>query len=325
MKLGLKGTFTLTVRKEDGSVRETLTFDNLITNTGMDRIAGPAETTFTGHALYNYCILSTNNTAPVVTDTTMGGTTVSTTAASSVYPDDNVTSGSPNYIVTMRKGWRFNPGVATGTWASIGMGFSTGSLLFCKTLIRSEGIPTTITILPTESLDIRYDLTVTPVTTDSSGTVTINGTVYNWTARIWAAGDMISFVRRGDSIGTTSYGYTGTLLGGGTIALGAITAGGLATDTSPPQTGYTSRFASLGNSSPSTKTFGTYVSGTYQRDITFTWSSSHVASGGVVSVNGATIAPGGPCPPYQFIFSPAIPKGTTEELSLTFRVSWTRL
>jgi hypothetical protein len=326
MKLGIKGTFTLTVRDADGNVKRELKFDNLITNNGMDRIAGnPASGAVSPLDLWNRVVLSTNSTAPAVTDTAMGGTTINSSTSSPVYNNDIASSGSPNYIFTWRAGYKFNTGTATGTWASIGLEFATGSVLFCKTLIRSGGTPTTLTILASESLDIRYDFTVTPVITDSSGTVTINGTVHNWTARTWALGDSFAATALNKSVGFAIYGYTGSIMGGGTIALGSITAGSLGSTNSPPQSGYTAMFLSGGNADPTNRTWTTYTSGSYTRTMTLTWGSTHVASGGVVTVNGATVRMGGICPPYQFIFSPAIPKGPTEELSLTFTVTWVRL
>lgn len=328
MKLGIKGTFTMTVRNADGSVKQELKFDNLITNTGMDRIAGNPVSgdVFSGtQALWSRLVLSTNSATPAVTDTVMGGTVVSTSSGSPLYSTESVSSGSPNYIVTWRTGWKFSTGSATGTWSSIGLEVASGSLLFCKTLIKSGGTPTTLTILATESLDIRYDLTIVPVLTDSSGTVTINGTVHNWTGRVWAISDAFGATNIGQSLGVSKYSYYGCLMGGGTIALGAITAGGLSSGTSPPQTGYTSLFVAGGNSDPSSRTWGAYTSGSYSRTITYTWGSTVVASGGVVTVNGVAVRMGGLCPPYQFVFSPAIPKGITEELSLTFTVTWVRL
>lgn len=326
MKLGLKGTFTMTVRNADGSVKEEIKFDNLITDAGMNRIAGSTGAgAVSAHDLWSMVVLSTNAAAPAVTDTSMGGTTVSTSSSSPVYGNTVVSSGSPNYIHTWQSGWKFSTGSATGTWASIGLQFATGPVLFCKTLIRSGGVPTTLTILATESLDIRYDLTVTPVLTDTTGTVVINGTTHNWTARVWGVNDSVGATNFNKSIGQSSYGYHGALMGGGTTALGAVTAGALSTGNSPPQTGYASLFLSGGNSEPSSRTWSAYVSGSFSRTLTFTWGSTFVASGGVVSVNGATARMGGICPPYQFVFSPAIPKGPTEELSLTFTVTWVRL
>lgn len=324
MKLGLKGTFTLTVRRADGSVKQTLQFDNLITNGGMDRIAGPAGTTYTSHDLYNRLLLSTNATTPAVTDTVMGGTTISTSSTSATYPNSEVSSGSPNYVITWQNGWSFAIGAATGTWSSIGMDIS-GGPLFCKTLIKSAGTPTTLVILATESLDIRYDLTITPVLTDSSGSVTINGTSIGWTARVWSVNDAFGVTNRNKSLGADKYGYKGSLHGGGTIALGATTGGSLSNNTSPPQSGFTQSFASGGNRDPNNSSFGTYTSGSYSRTITHSWGAAYVAGGGVVSVNGCTVRPGGICPPYQMIFSPAIPKSVSEELSLTFTVTWVRM
>lgn len=325
MRLGLKGTFTMTVRRADGTVKHEVQFDNLITNGGMNRMAGVSGTgAMASLELWNRLVLSTNATTPAVTDTVMGGTTVVTSNSSATYSNTVVNSGNPNYIFTWQNGFQFPAGTATGTWASIGLEHTTGPVLFCKTLIKASGTPTTLTILASESLDIRYDLTISPILTDTTGTVTINGTVHNWTARPWAAGDAFGGTRRGWSIGDATYGYRGSLMGGGTIALGAITGGSTSSGNSPPQTGYTTLFQSGGNSDPSSTAFAAYITDSHQRSFTMTWSAAYTA-GAVTSVNGCTVRPGGLCLPYQFIFSPAISKTAADQLSLTFTVSWVRL
>lgn len=326
MRLGLKGTFTMTVRRADGTVKQEVKFDNLITNGGMNRMAGVSGTgAMQSLELWSRLVLSTNATTPAVTDTTMGGTTVVTSTTSATYPNTVTNSGDPNYIFTWQNGFQFPAGTATGTWASIGLEQATGPVLFCKTLIKASGTPTTLTILASESLDIRYDLTISPLLTDSTGTVTINGTAHNWTARPWAAGDAFGATRRGRSIGDDTYGYRGSLMGGGTIALGPVTGGSTSSGNSPPQTGYTSLFTTGGNSDPSSTAFSAYITDSFQRAFTMTWGAAHTATGGVVSVNGCTVRPGGLCLPYQFIFSPAISKTVADQLSLTFTVSWVRI
>ena len=326
MKLGLQGEFTVTIRRADGSVRNELKFKNLITNNGMDRIAGPVGTSYDWHVLWDRCVLSTNNTTPAVTDTAMGGGTTSTTTLSPFYNTEKVSSGAPNYIITWRNGFQFPAGTATGTWASIGLLVTSGSVLFCKTLIKSGGIPTTITILATESLDIRYDLTITPVLTDASGTVTINGTSHNWTCRPFAISDAFAVTEQRVSIGNAVYNLKGALMGGGTIALGAITGGALSANNNAPQTGFTAYFGNGSNLDPETASMSVYSNGSYTRSLTYNWSAAIVATNpAVTSVNGCTIRPGGISPPYQFIFSPPISKTVADALSLTFTVTWARL
>lgn len=321
MKIGVEGYFTITVRRADGSIRKQLKFKNLITNSGMDRIAGAAGAgAAAGQDLWNTLALSTNSTAPSVTDSAMGGTSITTSTSSPVYPNGSVSDGASTYQIRMRAGFKFATGVATGTWSSVGLLFT--STLFCRTLIRAAGVPTSLTITATESLDIQYELRILPTLTDVTGSVTINGTSYSFTGRVYAINDAFAAVRYNKSIGEATYGYYGALLYGPSIALGATTAGGLSSETSPPHTGVTQEFQAGGNRGPDSMTFAAYTSGSYTRNITYVWASTKTAAAGLV--NGLWVRVGGVIPPYQFVFSTAIPKGAAEQLSLTFTVTWTR-
>lgn len=69
--LKLKGTYKFTIKDVAGKVRDTFEVENLVTNAGFAEIAAligaigsPTE--------FTYMAVGTDNTAPVVTDTTLG-------------------------------------------------------------------------------------------------------------------------------------------------------------------------------------------------------------------------------------------------------------
>ena len=65
----LKGTFTFEIKDVNGKVRDTWSFDNLVTNAGFAQLAllaGDASAT-----PFTYIAVGTSSTAPAVTDTTL--------------------------------------------------------------------------------------------------------------------------------------------------------------------------------------------------------------------------------------------------------------
>lgn len=174
MKMGLKGRYTITVRKAaDESVVRELAFDNLITDSGLNRWGSGAVGT--------ECRVGSGTTAPSVSDNALASQVAVTSTAA---PDNTYTyahNATGNGSITVSRAFRFNAGVAAGTLAEVGIGWATG--LFSRALIvDGGGTPTTITILSDEILDVRYTLQVN-MPADVTGSVSIGGTSYSYTIR----------------------------------------------------------------------------------------------------------------------------------------------
>jgi hypothetical protein len=319
MKVAVSGAFTITVRNADGSVKQTLEFENTIVDSGMNALAGtPGAVTPTFIQLWTRLVLSTNSTAPSTTDTVMGGSTANSTSSSSTYPNSTVTDGSPTYQFRRRAGFFFAAGTATGTWSSVGLENAFGPVLFCRTLIKVAGIPTTLTVLASESLDIQYEFRILPTLTDASGSVVINGTSYPYTSRVYGMG-FTNAIDGDGSFGSPGTSFNGVLHYGPSIGLGTVTSSG---PTGTPFTGVTQTLTGPSGPQPTTRTFGVYTLGSFTRNITFVWSNTVTSA--ALLVNGVQMMPGGCIPPTQFVFSTPIPKGVAEQLSLTFTLTWTR-
>lgn len=324
MKIKLKGTFLFTVKREDGSIREELEFDNLITDVGMNAIAGPTgagSIPVSQVATFNSVVLSTNTTPPLVSDTAMGGTTVSSVTGSPVYgAGSGQALASPTWGGLRHTGFKFNAGEATGTWSSVGLVLVAGTKLFCRTLIRAGGVPTSLTILASESLDIRYTLSIVPSLVDVSGSFLVNGTTINYVGRPsgLATSDMFNYA----NYALPYCGYSrGSLLAGASMALGPYSTSISSDPIDVPQTGVTGFFGTTGNYHP-TITATAYVAGSFTRQLTYTWNNTQANASAIAK--GCVINPGGPMIPYQFVFTPGIPKSATENLSLTLQVTWSR-
>jgi hypothetical protein len=152
-------------------------FPNLITNAGLDLLGTTGLTYVT-----TYCRVGSGNTAPANTDTAL----VSQVAASNTVQGAAVTgvNRSGAFYSFRRSTIRFTAGTATGTLAEVGVSATVSGSLFSRALILDGGgSPTTITVLADEVLDVTYELRVYPTLTDATGTVTIAGVTYDWTAR----------------------------------------------------------------------------------------------------------------------------------------------
>lgn len=296
---GLKGEFQLTILRADRSVKWRSAFmPNLITDICLDRIGAAA-------GIGSFCRIGTGTTAPAFTDTALQSQSAST---SNVINQSTVNAGAPNYETTHTAVFEFALGTVVGNMAEVGIGWSasTASTLATRArILDGGGSPTTITVLVTEILQVTYRLTGYPALTDATGTVTISGTVYNYTARLYSAasvsgvsmfGAMVSVVANGPQ------GFTG--------ALGSITSGGPAGTSANLTTG----------------ALQAYTAGTYYRDYTI---SAAIAvgnlAGGIKSIICGVAGSGGATfVRTQIEFSPNIPKTSTNVLNMTLRQAWAR-
>src|SRR5690606_8917143 len=109
-------------------------------------------------------------------------------ASSNTVPSNTAgtTSAAP-YYTWMRKTFRFAAGVATGNLSEVGISWLTTGALFSRALILdSGGLPTTITVLADEVVDVTYEFRIMAKTDDETGSVTFTGSIggtYDWTMR----------------------------------------------------------------------------------------------------------------------------------------------
>lgn len=305
----LEGRYKVQVVRPDGSVRQEVEFDNLITNTGLDFIANPPSFPAVGGSgrnVFGYCYLGTGTTTPAYTDTKLGafGTAQSINGQTS-YTDTYV-AGSPTiwqYAITIT----FSAGVATGTWSEIGVGpvgaatattEPTGAYLFSHALIvDGVGSPTTISVLSSEQLVVVYTLQLYITNTDVTYTpFLINTTSTSGTLRPSSINSVNSVLPTTGVINQTTFSiYSGA-------TLGSIT--GVPTGTS------------LGSNN---STAGSYIPGTY----TITQSATWPASGSLVGTWNSLVSNSN-MGNYQFTVSPAIVIGAGASFSLTISASWAR-
>jgi hypothetical protein len=296
---------------EDGTeaYRRELTpiFPNLITDIGLDRMGDHSD-------WLAYCQVGTGTTAPANTDTTLTAFLAATNTQQSI---SFSVAGSAPYYAQTQKTYRFGVGVATGNIGEVGIAWTNGSSsLYSHALILDGGgIPTTITVLSTEALDVTYIIRVYPPTVDVTGTISISSASYDYTIRAanvtnstqptsngagWGFGPGGSAGYRGlTSNSNHTVGYTGTL-GAVTGVPSGSTANGLVSNCSAVN--------------------DPYIPGSLSRSATVTW-----------QLNGGNLSPGMRsmvftfswcC--YQIQIDPYIPKTSSDILSLQFQHSWAR-
>lgn len=275
-------------------------FPNLITNQGMDFLGQ-------GTNYENSCQVGTGSTAPAFTDT---GLAVYLAGTSTTQSRTQVPGVAPDYFASLVIVFRFAAGVATGNLTEVGVGTAnSGSVLFSRALILDGmGNPTTITVLPTEVLDVTYELRVYPPLGDIVGVVTISGINYNYTARAsqvtstkngityigW--GFLTTGISAGSSDGTITY-YDGVL--------GPITGSPTGTNTSQ----------GVAASVPAA-----YSAGSHLQNYTVTTDLVNGNLAGGISC----IAHGAGWTYYQTQYTPKIPKTAANTLVLNYRHSWAR-
>lgn len=196
MNLGLAGKYTIYKQKvamEDGiplldengnqvllgEQEKVAEFENLITNNGLDLIGKRANCA--------YMILSSENTVPLVTDTTINVLASSSNAGTGDGTKEKQVSTKP-YWVGFTTVTRFAAGVGTGNIAKVAVSNNAqGTDLFSIALVKDiNGNPTTITKLADEILDVSYQLRTYLDDSDTTSTITISGNTHTVTARACA-------------------------------------------------------------------------------------------------------------------------------------------
>ena len=170
INLGFKGRFQVTVKKEDGSIKTELPWqDNLITNEGIKLLNGINQVTnLNGVSNARYittnCFVGSSSTQPAITDTKLGNyIAVNTRTENFGTSIEEPTVSRPNHV---REYWQQKyifTGLNNVNIAEVGLGYETDNstkeyALFTHALTKDDkGSPSTITVLQGEILEINYE------------------------------------------------------------------------------------------------------------------------------------------------------------------------
>ena len=179
-KVGLKGLIRFkTLNKFSGKItQDTGWFPNLILNNGLQNIAVQSN-------FLTSCQVGTNNSAPDSNQTSLQGYLAGT---SNIVEDlHGQQSTTAPYYGYRRLTYRHSAGTVAANLSEVGIGWgTTGDTLLSRARIVDPitQLPTTITPLSDEILDVSYELRYYPPTSDvTSPAVTLNGITYNTLTR----------------------------------------------------------------------------------------------------------------------------------------------
>ncbi len=322
---GLSGHFSLSVYKlKDNSLVRKIEFDNLILNSGLNRLALDNST-----AVIPTAMIGTGTTTPAVTDTGLASFSAATSTYQTYSRPKNTTT-VPHYFAH-KLTYRFNAGQLNGNYSEVGVGWSTSSGgLFSRALIvDGTGNPTTITVLSDEFLDVTYELRFIIPDTVTTSSVSITGLPSVTSCQIQPYNAVVT-VSTGNLTGDKN--YPGYAIGWQTTAWTGVTHFN-AILTSYPSTGIVGYFlnrdtlfnyltdyggnTSGWNSSSSTSK-STYITDTYYRDYTVTFGLNN----GNGSFRTMMLLFEMFC--FQILFDAPIVKNNTQTLVINFRLSWGR-
>lgn len=309
IRAGVSGHFKLETHSAvTGELRKCIEFDNLITNTGMDAMMTVGFSTA-------FFAVGTGTSPPAFIDTTLANQLAYGNATGGVTVSN---SGSPLYYGQRSASYRFNPGQATGNITEVGVG---GSLtaspvkVICSAralIVDGAGNPISLTVLPDEYLTVTYTRRFYPPLTDSTGSFTIGGDTYNYTARLGFA----QFVDALTLFAPTSPSNImwATVAPTSIVTFGAMTgtfSGGTALSESPATGGSVSGL--------------TYVAGSFQRDwnIVIPLTAANHASGIIAFIprlQSSAINSNYTNFPVRYLLDRPILKTSSQTLTFTLRL-----
>lgn len=301
--LGIAGRYKLEAVNVWNGERRLLAdwFDNLITDPGLNNLPNGT--------VGDRCFVGSGNAVPSVNDSALQ-TLVATSNSSIQAVSQTAQTSTPPYYHSAIVTYRFAQGAAAGNLSEIGIGKVGASWIFSRSLIKdASGNPTTVTVLPSEFLDVSYELRSYVPMNDATFTRTISGTNYNVLMRSANAG------------GNNLWGPYWALLNGSgfmssSIAIEAYSGAIGANVLSTPSSTISGSLRS-GN-------WAAYVNNSLKRSCSFTLGlNDDNHANGIRSIllatNGVHSAGA-----YQFEFTPSIPKTASNILTLNFEVSWAR-
>ncbi|WP_180155257.1 hypothetical protein [Acinetobacter sp. YH12045] len=291
--------FKLIAHNGDGvPIRESEWFDNLVLNTGLDRMSVGT--------WIDRCCVGTGNSTPTPAQTNLDSFVASTTTSQVNSIDTSDISSAPPYFAAKRT-WRFDAGVAAGNISEVGMGW-TDTDLWNRALIQDiNGNPTTITVLSDEYLDVVSEIRVYPSETISGSFDLLdkNGAIVSthsyigmpwFSSATFAAGKII-------------------LASSSTFKPAEIYTGGIGNQITSAPSGAKQTFTTS-NSYPSPRTVRSTLSLTLN-DANITHKSFLTKYMGLLSTSSGSAG-------YKLEINPPITKAPTQTMRYVFEMSWGR-
>lgn len=181
-QIGLSGQYRAEIRRNGIIIQETDWFDNLITDSGLNYLGGNVPVL--------KCKVGTGTNVPNVLDVSLsnelGSAFLSTDqwGWSSNLSAQVTNSLEPDFISSHTYACSFAQGSVVGNVTEVGIGPAAGNLFSRALITDNNSTPTTLTLLAIDQLTLYYKLTITPILTQTNGSVSINNVVYNYTCEL---------------------------------------------------------------------------------------------------------------------------------------------
>lgn len=198
MKLGLKGEYQLQVLDKDGNVKQdtgwfpNAILDNFFTGLRDSTTISNRPDPFNPNTGFSRIEVGTGSTAVAFNQTALANRLTGMAITSQVN-QSAVTVNGNNWEISGTKTANFTLGSVVGVITEVGCSFcggGGGGQLIASPLVHSRalvtdinGNPTSITVTNQDQLIVRYKMTLKGTDTDGTGTITLNGNVYNWIGR----------------------------------------------------------------------------------------------------------------------------------------------
>lgn len=295
VRIGVSGHFTMRAIKPGFGVVRELSFDNLITNLGLNAMGSSCS--------FARMHLGTGTTPPSPTDTALSVFGVNVSDANPTYTQSS-NSGAPDYYGITTQTWTSPVGAATGNWTEIGIssGNSNGNLRSRALIVDANGDPTTFTVLADEQFQGSYTTRTYMPLTDDVRSVTLGPITYDAMTRA------ANIQRAGSGVTHSSV----QIFAMNQLLAASTGAAPVVTGTYP--TGGISGASGI-------VTLGSYGTDNYYRDTEIRFGSGVLVASGIRTF---TMRNNVSDHWFNVEYNPTITKLTTEELIINQRTSWAR-
>lgn len=291
------GEYKIRITRADGTVQESQWFDNMILDSGINRLGATAV------GVFSALQVGTGTTVVTAGQTKLN----SFLAGTGLSHHSSSNSGSPLYKASHIYQAVFPQGAVVGNVTEVGVGSDaegTENLFSRALIVDANGVAISMAIIALDQLTVFYKLTITPPLTTSSGSLVIAGVTYGYTSRI-------AYVESFSSgPGMASYSDYFSLIWQMTAFSGASALGTI-TETLVGDYIGSSDYGVHVSYAPSTRT--------RTSRITFSIDQGNSATG--ITGFTANFATG---TTFQYVLNKPIPKDNTKVLTLDISFSWSR-
>lgn len=279
--------------------------ENLILDSGLDYLFS------TTVNLMGRAEVGTGTTVAVVTQTQLTASLGSGPPTGVPAAITAVNAGTPTFASKLTYSFTFTQGAIIGNITEVGVGPAGAGALFSRALIVGVGgTPISVAVASIDQVIVLYELTVTPILTDTTGTIVFNGVSTTYVARAY---DVNNFGTFPYSLFSGFISPRARLLEvyGGTAAASSATLVALTS---------VSGMTPLTTVNASTATTNsTYTPGSFSTTTQVVWNNTAANEniGGVNLQNTGSNK-------YQISFSPAIAKTDTQALTINFTTTVVR-